>query len=347
LGKKYFLEEVMKRILLGLVALALLAGCKKEETKVADLSNVTIGTCVMSLQHPFMADLVIGYNEFQKQTNLNLIVTDGGNMEPEKQVSNLENFITQRVDGILIQAIDINTLRDTINRAADEGIPLGYYPHTEGIKASTYFNYVEYDWGYQLGVEAAKWVKTRLSGRAKIINLQSSLEPSSIERAEGWRAAVNRECGENNIQWVLIEAKTAEDAAANVERALQANPDAQLVLVFNGLFAKPVTEAVKASGLQLDNFFIGSCDGTADELDLVEEPNSIFRCTVANNRFVTEIGYHWLQTIVRAALKMPFDNPFPITTIAINAENVGEYRARQPNYKLDPEIEEYLASLKN
>jgi ribose transport system substrate-binding protein len=338
----------MKKVILAgmCVVLVTAAGCAKKEKKVTDLSNITIGTCVMSLQHEFMVDLVTGYNEFQKQTNLHLLVTDGGNMEPEKQVSNVENFISQGVNGILVQAIDINTLRDTINSAADKGIPLGYYPHTPGIRAATYFNYVEYDWGYQLGVEAAKWIKGRLGGKAKVINLESSLEPSAIERAQGWRDAIAKECGESNITWVRIEAKTSEDAIANVERALQANPDAQMVLVFNDLLGAAAYQAVVQSGLNLSDFFVGSCDGTNSVLDLVEQPNSVFRCTIGNNRFVTEIGYHWLQNIVKAALKMPFDNPFPITTVAITADNVKEYRNRKPNYKLDPEIEAYLASLK-
>jgi hypothetical protein len=43
---------------------------------------------------------------------------------------------------------------------------------------------------------------------------------------------------------------------------------------------------------------------------------------------------------------MPYDNPFPITTIAITPQNVRTYRGRQANYTLDPQIAEYIANLK-
>ncbi|GHV27859.1 hypothetical protein AGMMS4952_10280 [Spirochaetia bacterium] len=193
-----------------------------------------------------------------------------------------------------------------------------------------------------MGIEASKWIKTRLGGKATIVNMESSLEPSAIERASGWRDAINKEVGAANIKWVMVEATNTEDAISNTESALQANPDTQMVLVFNDLLGAGAYQAVVQSGLNLTNFFVGSCDGTNSVIDLVELPNSVFRCTIGNDRFVPEIGFYWLQTIVRAALGMSFDNPFPITTVAITADNVKEYRARQPKYVLDPEIVEYM-----
>jgi ribose transport system substrate-binding protein len=298
------------------------------------------------MKHEFMVDLVTGYTEFQNLTNLKLIVTYGGDFEPEKQVTNVENYITRKVDGIIVQCISIDTMRDTINAATDAGIPLGYYPHTEGVRAATYFNYNEYAWGSKLGEEASKWIKDRLGGKAKIINLETSLMQSAIERARGWRDIVNERCGAGNITWVYVEATDGPKAISAVESALQANPDTDMVLVFDDVLGVGAYEAVVQSGLNTTNMFVGSCDGTSAVLDLLEQPNSVFRCTIGNDRFVSEIGFYWLQNIVKAALKMPYDNPFPITTIAITADNVREYRSRAPRYVLDTGIVEYMNSQK-
>lgn len=197
---------------------------KRTSALVVDLSDVTIGACVMSLQHEFMANLVAGYNEFMKQTNCNIIITDGGNMEPEKQVTNVENYITQGVDGMLVQCISVETMKDTLQSAMDKGIPVGIYPYDTSVGATTYFGYDEYVWGYSLGEAAAEWTSSKLGGKAKILNVTTSLEEAAIARCNGWVDAANTLIGEDNIEWLTVEATSSEDAMSVVESALQANP---------------------------------------------------------------------------------------------------------------------------
>jgi ribose transport system substrate-binding protein len=339
------MKEKRGKILLGFMLIALVfAGCKKAEQKVGDLSGITIGTNVMSMTNPFMVDLVTGYNEFQRQTNLHLFVTDGGDFEPEKQVSAVENYIAQGVDGILVQCISIDTMKDTIKASMDAGIPLGYYPVSDDVVATTYFNYDEYAWGSELGVVAARWIKERLGGKAKVINLETSVQQSAIERARGWRDVMNRECGAENIEWIFVEATNTEMGMAAVESALQANPDVKVVMVYDDVLGVGAYEAIVQSGLDTTDMFMGSCDGTSAVLDLMEIPNTVYRCTIGNDRFVTEMGFYWLQNMVKCVLGMPYDNPFPITTMAITPDNVKEYRGRDPNYTLDPQLAEYMRS---
>ena len=172
----------MKKYVALLLALVMVAGCfagcgskagtddsnSNNDTQtdlVIDLSDITIGASVMSLQHEFMANLVKGYNEFIKQTNCNIIITDGGNMEPEKQVTNVENYITQGVDGILCQCISVETMKDTLKTAMAQGIPVGIYPYDTSVGATTYFGYDEYVWGYSLGEAGAVWAYVKLDGK--------------------------------------------------------------------------------------------------------------------------------------------------------------------------------------
>jgi ABC-type sugar transport system substrate-binding protein len=311
------------------------------EALKGDLSDVTIGACVMSLQHEFMINLVEGYDKFKEMTNVNVVLTDGGNMEPEKQVTAMENYITQGVDGIIVQCVSIDTMKDVINRAMDAGIPVGYYPHADGVKSVTYFNYDEYAWGHELGIEAAKWINEKLGGKAKIINVQTSIENQALQRVAGWTDYLNETIGADNIEWVTVEATSSEDAMANVESALQANPDTDMVLIFNDEMGVGAYQAVIQSGLDTTNMFVGSCDGTDTVLDFVQE-DTVYRCTIGNDRFVSEIGFYWIQNMAKCVLGMDYDDPFPITTIAITKDNVDAYRNREPEYKLDPEIVEYM-----
>lgn len=308
---------------------------------VVDLSDISVGACVMSLRHEFMANLVVGYKEFMAQTNCNVIITDGGNMEPEKQVTNVENYIAQNVDGILCQCISVETMKDTLKHAMDAGIPVGIYPYDTSVGATTYFGYNEYDWGYSLGENAADWINSKLDGSAKILNVITTLEEAAVQRSQGWQDAIKALCDESKLEWVTVEATSSEDAMATTESALQANPDVDMVLVYNDEMGIGAYQAIVQSGLDTTNMYLGSCDGTDTVLDYVHE-DTVYRCTVGNDRFVSEIGFYWVENMVKIALGMDYDDPFPITTIAITKDNVDDYRSREPEYVISQDLIDFV-----
>ena len=311
---------------------------------VVDLSDISVGACVMSLRHEFMANLVVGYKEFMAQTNCNVIITDGGNMEPEKQVTNVENYIAQNVDGILCQCISVETMKDTLKHAMDAGIPVGIYPYDTSVGATTYFGYNEYDWGYSLGENAADWINSKLDGSAKILNVITTLEEAAVQRSQGWQDAIKALCDESKLEWVTVEATSSEDAMATTESALQANPDVDMVLVYNDEMGIVAYQAIVQSGLDTTNMYLGSCDGTDTVLDYVQE-DTVYRCTVGNDRFVSEIGFYWVENMVKIALGMDYDDPFPITTIAITKDNVDDYRSREPEYVISQDLIDFVNNM--
>lgn len=311
---------------------------------VVDLSDISVGACVMSLRHEFMANLVVGYKEFMAQSNCNVIITDGGNMEPEKQVTNVENYIAQNVDGILCQCISVETMKDTLKHAMDAGIPVGIYPYDTSVGATTYFGYNEYDWGYSLGENAADWINSKLDGSAKILNVITTLEEAAVQRSQGWQDAIKALCDESKLEWVTVEATSSEDAMATTESALQANPDVDMVLVYNDEMGIGAYQAIVQSGLDTTNMYLGSCDGTDTVLDYVQE-DTVYRCTVGNDRFVSEIGFYWVENMVKIALGMDYDDPFPITTIAITKDNVDDYRSREPEYVISQDLIDFVNNM--
>lgn len=319
---------------------------KSNAELVVDLSDITIGACVMSLQHEFMANLVKGYNEFMAQTNCNIVITDGGNMEPEKQVTNVENYLSQGVDGILLQCISVDTMKDSIKKSVDSGIPIGIYPYDKTANATTYFGYDEHEWGHHLGTTASEWIKNKLNGEAKIISVYTSLEEPAVMRRQGWVDAINELCDKSKIKWIDVEATSSEDAMANVESALQANPDAEVVLVYNDEMGIGAFEAIKQSGLDTTNMFLGSCDGTDTVLDYVQQ-DTVYRCTVGNDKYVSEIGFYWAENMVKIILGMEYQDPFEINTMSITPENIEAYRNRKPEYKISQDVIDFVNSKKH
>ena len=265
-------------------------------------------------------------------------------MEPEKQVTNVENYIAQNVDGILCQCISVETMKDTLKHAMDAGIPVGIYPYDTSVGATTYFGYNEYDWGYSLGENAADWINSKLDGSAKILNVITTLEEAAVQRSQGWQDAIKALCDESKLEWVTVEATSSEDAMATTESALQANPDVDMVLVYNDEMGIGAYQAIVQSGLDTTNMYLGSCDGTDTVLDYVQE-DTVYRCTVGNDRFVSEIGFYWVENMVKIALGMDYDDPFPITTIAITKDNVDDYRSREPEYVISQDLIDFVNNM--
>ena len=187
-------------------------------------------------------------------------------------------------------------------------------------------------------------VLTKLDGSAKILNVITTLEEAAVQRSQGWQDAIKALCDESKLEWVTVEATSSEDAMATTESALQANPDVDMVLVYNDEMGIGAYQAIVQSGLDTTNMYLGSCDGTDTVLDYVQE-DTVYRCTVGNDRFVSEIGFYWVENMVKIALGMDYDDPFPITTIAITKDNVDDYRSREPEYVISQDLIDFVNNM--
>ena len=310
-----------------------------------DLSFLNVGTCVMSFQQEFMINLCKGYEEFAKQTGINWTSTDGGNNEPEKQATNTENLIESGVDTLIVQCVSVDAMADLLNSAGEKGINVAYYPHDDAVTgAKAYLGYDEYDWGHQLGEAGAKWMQENYDADHKpvIINLTSSQEKNSIERCRGMQEAVAEVY--SDFEWIKVEAVGAEEAMTNIEAALQAHPDTDMILCYNDTSTGAYQAAIQ-SGLDLSKFLIGSCDGTDTVLDLMKEEGSPFRVTIGNAQTVPEIGFGWMQNIVKCTLGLSYDEVYNCVVMPIWQDEVDDYLSKEVVFELDEELVEYMNNL--
>ncbi|MGI6072329.1 MAG: sugar ABC transporter substrate-binding protein [Lachnospiraceae bacterium] len=370
--KKFFVMALAVMMIAGLCACGNQGGEKKTEaaadageyvetangTKITvvkppegatDLSFLKVGTCVMSFQQEYMINLCKGYEEFQKLTGITWTSTDGGNNEPEKQQTNIENLIESGHNVILAQCVSIDALADLLNQAGEKGISASYYPQDPAVTgAAAYLGYDEYVWGHLLGEAGVKWMKDNYDAdhRPVILNLTSSQEKNSIVRCQGMQDAIAEEFGEDGFDWFKVEAVGAEESMQNIESALQAHPDTNMILCYNDNTSTGAYEAAIQSGLDMSKFLIGSCDGTDTILDLMQEADSPFRVTIGNAQFVPEIGFGYMQNGVKWALGLPADDVYNCPLQPIWKDDVEAYRSREPVFELDEDLQAYLDALK-
>jgi ribose transport system substrate-binding protein len=109
-----------------------------------------------------------------------------------KQKEILESFITQRVDGIAISALNGDFLTDTINRAIDAGIPVVTWDSdAPKSKRIAFYGVDDFDSGRIMGQEAIKL----LNGQGTVAIITSVGATNLQRRLDGVRDALSKAPG--------------------------------------------------------------------------------------------------------------------------------------------------------
>jgi ribose transport system substrate-binding protein len=109
-----------------------------------------------------------------------------------KQKEILESFITQRVDGIAISALNGDFLTDTINRAIDAGIPVVTWDSdAPKSKRIAFYGVDDFDSGRIMGQEAIKL----LNGKGTVAIITSVGATNLQRRLDGVRDALSKAPG--------------------------------------------------------------------------------------------------------------------------------------------------------
>lgn len=86
--------------------------------------ELVIGCTLQNLSEEFMT-MLKGSMEIQlkEYDNVKLIVNDAEG-KPDKQASQLDSFIAQKVDAVIISPVDADALAPSVKAVADAGIPI-------------------------------------------------------------------------------------------------------------------------------------------------------------------------------------------------------------------------------
>lgn len=183
-----------------------------------------IGASLLTQQHPFYIELADAMKSEAKKDNviLNLSVA---NQDLNKQLSDVEDFITKKVDAIIISPVDSKGVQAAILKAEKAGIPvITVDVAAEGVPVVTH---VATD-NYAGGVEAGKLMGQLLNGKGKVGIIDYPAVQSVVQRVEGFKKGLAET---PDVKIVSIQTGiTRAEALTVAQNMLQAHPD------LNGLF---------------------------------------------------------------------------------------------------------------
>jgi ribose transport system substrate-binding protein len=258
-----------------------------------------------------------------------LIKADGGTFtyldcksNPSAQIGQVENFISNNVNAIIIQVAEKNALEPTLAKAREKGIKV--FCWDDNLENSD-INWLidNYLLGQIIGTEAAKWINEKLGGKAEVGVLDYPQLEILLERGKGIVDAIKKNAPDAKIV-AQSSAINPTEGMAKTETFLQAYPNMKVIACIGGGGAVGANEAVKSSGKLTDDFGIFAADATPEELVAMAN-NEAIRMSVLN----TGDGKAKADEIFGLLKKLldgkPVDRVVYRSNIPVTAANLSQY----------------------
>ncbi|MGM9552915.1 MAG: sugar ABC transporter substrate-binding protein [Faecousia sp.] len=262
----------MKKLVAILLALTLILACfsacsKSEETEKED-GKISIGVSVMTLENAIWAQTCTEIQEQCKAKGWDCTLLDC-NSTAETQISQLENFISKGVDVIVVNPTDQAALEGVMKQAMDKGIKvISWDIDTDAADVCLLVS--NYEVGYSIGEQAAKWIQANYDGKTEICVLDyPEAGTEVIKRADGIVDALTELVPESTIVARVSHEGSPSGGMAAMESVLQAHPNTRVVCSVGDGGAMGANEAMKAAGLSGSECGIFSADGTQEFLSKI------------------------------------------------------------------------------
>lgn len=144
-------------------------------------------------------------------------------------------------------------------------------------------NSSQYDIGTMISDMAGEWINTQLDGKANIVVYTTYQNQDMQNRGQGIQDRIKELCPDSNILEVVDIGKDVVGAGTTyTETMIQKYPELNCILAYGDAAATEAVEAVKAAGMNSDDFGIFACDGTESAIKYIAD-NDVMRGTLMFN----------------------------------------------------------------
>jgi ribose transport system substrate-binding protein len=244
----------MKSMIKGLSAVALAAvALGGVSAKAATVALVTINQ-----QALFFNQINDGAQQAADKAGAKLVIFNANNVAAA-QNSAIEDYIAQKVDGIVLVAIDVNGVKPAVTAAKNAGIPVVAIDARipDGDNAA-FIGVDNKGAGEEIGKYFAGYAKDKMGGSAKVGIVGALNSFIQNQRLDGFKAGA----GASGVKFLdTVDGQNIQDVALTAaENLMTANPDMnaiyatgepQLVGAISAVTSQQRTDKVKVFGWDL------------------------------------------------------------------------------------------------
>jgi inositol transport system substrate-binding protein len=245
-------------------------GCGREASRsnspVTAGKKITVGVSLMNLSSEFIVMLNKALETRAKELDVRLIANDA-QRSPERQVQQVESFIAQRVDAIILNPCEVEASSPAVDEATAAGIPI-VNVNSETKSAPTAFVGSRDEESARLAME---FIARRLNGQGNVVMMHGYM---------GQAAQIKRDQGAREVLAKYPSLKLLADQTAEWDRAramaLMENWIQSYGAKINAVFAQNdemgmgALIALEQAKLK-DKVIVASVDAIADALQAVKD----------------------------------------------------------------------------
>ncbi|MFL6335370.1 MAG: substrate-binding domain-containing protein [Pyrinomonadaceae bacterium] len=202
-----------------------------------------IGVTLLTREHVFYKDLEAGLKEAADKQGYQLIVTSG-DMDLAKQQSQIDNFIVQKVDAIILCPADSKGIAPAIEKANSAGIPV--FTADIAAQGGQVVAHVASD-NLSGGRLAAEFIAKALNGQGEVGVIGQPEVQSGLDRETGFKEEMKKYPG-IKVAASLNGGGLRDKALKAAEDMLQGNPNLKGIFGINDDSALGALSAAEARG---------------------------------------------------------------------------------------------------
>ena len=305
----------LRKALIGAGVLAVVGiGCSTAQA-------TTIALVTINQQALFFNQVNDGAQAAADKNGVKLVVFNANN-QAAAQNSAIEDYITQKVDGIVLLAIDVNGVKPAITDAKKAGIPVVAIDARipDGDNAA-FIGVDNKGAGEQIGKFFADYVKSQMGGSAKVGIVGALNSFIQNQRLDGFKAAAQAGGGVTFLD--TVDGQNVQDVALTAsENLMTANPDMSalyatgepaLVGAISAVTSQQRTDKVKVFGWDLTAQAIKGIDDGWIVAVVQQDPY--------------QEGQAGVETILKLKKGDKVEPSIDIPITIVTKENVDKYRS--------------------
>jgi ribose transport system substrate-binding protein len=276
----------MRRMVACLAAAALLAECARKPAN----TRPQVGVTLLTEAHVFYQDLKRGLQKAADSLGMDLHVV-AGEWDLARQTSQVENFVTQKMDAIVIAPVDTRGIVSAVEEANRAGIPV----FTADISSAGghVTSHIASD-NAQGGRLVGEYLAAQLKGQGDIAILDQPTLASVIDRVRGFREVIARYPGIHIVAAPAVERGLRDVAKNKMDNLLQSHPSLAAVFGSNDDCALGALASVRAAGRS--NVLVVGFDATPEARSAIEEGSQLKADAIQDPEV---IGRRTIETVYR------------------------------------------------
>jgi ribose transport system substrate-binding protein len=238
---------------------AVLAACSNSGSSSSNASSApssaapggsptkTIGVSIQNREAQFYESMEAGMRAEAAKYGYALVVVDA-NRDNAKQQSQVEDFISNKVDAIVLTPYDSTAIGSAIAEANKANIPVFTADIASTSKEGIVIAHIASD-NVQGGMQAAKLICQAVGKSGQIAILDEPEVTSVQDRVKGFKAGIASGCPGVTIVADVDAGGERAKADSSMSDVLQSNPNVKGVFGINDDSALGAVSAIKAAGL--------------------------------------------------------------------------------------------------